>query len=70
VSTSADAFLTDSTLDIDDSEDEFYEDERQEGRLSGPLFILILFLILILQVFFIGWLVSNGAIPLDGFFGD
>jgi hypothetical protein len=57
-------------LDIDDTEDEFYEDEQQNSRLSGPLFILILFVILILQVFFIGWLVSTGAIPLDGFLGD
>jgi hypothetical protein len=57
-------------LDIDDSEDEFYEDEQRDGRLSGPLFVIILLAILILQVFFIGWLVSTGAIPLDGLFGD
>jgi hypothetical protein len=59
-------------LDIDDSEDEYeyYEDEQRDGKLSGPLFILILLVILILQVFFVGWLVSTGAIPFDSFFGD
>jgi hypothetical protein len=64
-------FPTDTALDIDDGEDVvFFEEDAPKDKLSGPLFIFILLVILILQIFFVGWLVSNGVIPIDGIFGN
>jgi hypothetical protein len=71
VATPPGALLTDTSLDIDESDDEDYyddeEDEEREGKLSGPLFILILFLILVVQVLFIGFLFSLGILDIGAF---
>ncbi|MCL1847304.1 MAG: hypothetical protein FWF91_04990, partial [Coriobacteriia bacterium] len=57
---------TDAALDIDDSEETSYrEEEERKSILDGPLFYVILALIVILQVVVIGWLVNIGAIDLS-----
>jgi hypothetical protein len=65
-----DVLATDDALDIDDSENEEYydedEDEGRSSRLSSPIFILIVLLILILQMLFIGLLVSTETIDISG----
>jgi hypothetical protein len=70
VATPPGALLTDTSLDIDESDDEDYyddDDDEREGKLSGPLFILILFLILVVQVLFIGFLFSIGVLDIGAF---
>jgi hypothetical protein len=65
---SPDILITDTALDIDDSEDDEYYDEdygTKRERMSSPLFILIVLLVLIIQVIFIGWLVSTGFIDVS-----
>jgi hypothetical protein len=67
-SVSPDVLVTDTALDIDDSEDDEYYDEdysTKRERMSSPLFILIVFLVLIIQVVFVGWLVSTGFIDMS-----
>jgi hypothetical protein len=63
----------DGVLDIDDSEDdEYYEDEEEEqrrGPLSGAKFIILLFVLLVLQLVFIGFLVNQGIINPSALFG-
>jgi hypothetical protein len=63
-----DTLITDAALDIDDSEDDEYYDEdydTRRERMSSPLFILIVLLVLIIQVIFVGWLVSTGFIDVS-----
>jgi hypothetical protein len=67
-SVSPDVLVTDTALDIDDSEDDEYYDEGYDTgreRMSSPLFILIVLLVLIIQVIFVGWLVSTGFIDVS-----
>jgi hypothetical protein len=64
------ALITDANLDIDEDEEEDYyeeEEDRRGGKLSGPLFILILFFILVLQVLFVGYLFSQGILDIGAF---
>jgi hypothetical protein len=73
---SPEILITDTALDIDDSEDDEYYDEgydTERDRMSSPLFILIVLLVLIIQVIFVGWLVNTGFIDMSScssLFGD
>jgi hypothetical protein len=58
------ALVKDEALDIDDSEEAEYLDDEDEGKslYSGPRFIVILIVILVLEMFFVGALVSLGVL--------
>jgi hypothetical protein len=58
------ALIKDEALDIDDSDDGEYYEEEDEGKTpySGPRFIVILIIILVLEMFFVGLLVSLGVL--------
>jgi hypothetical protein len=65
----------DPALEIADDEDYYYEDDDYEERerIGSPVFILIVFVILIIQVFFVGLLVSLDLIDIGSimeFFGN